>query len=118
MLADLLLPIPFWAEAVNTACYVQNRVLVTKPHNKTPYELLIGRTPIVSFMRLFGGNRTNGNAGIETNSDAGQAGKDKVPDQEYILLPLMHTSSEEDVSSLNDDAADKKTEQESAKEEA
>nr|GFA45011.1 hypothetical protein [Tanacetum cinerariifolium] len=32
LLADSLLPIPFWAEAVNTACYVQNRVLVTKPH--------------------------------------------------------------------------------------
>ncbi|GJS06214.1 putative ribonuclease H-like domain-containing protein [Tanacetum coccineum] len=31
MLADSLLPIPFWAEAVNTACYVLNRVLVTKP---------------------------------------------------------------------------------------
>nr|GFA51236.1 putative ribonuclease H-like domain-containing protein [Tanacetum cinerariifolium] len=45
MLADSLLPIPFWAEAVNTTCYVQNRVLVTKPHNKTPYELLHGRTP-------------------------------------------------------------------------
>ncbi|GKC96220.1 putative ribonuclease H-like domain-containing protein, partial [Tanacetum coccineum] len=42
MLADSLLPIPFWAEAVNTACYVLNRVLVTKPQNKTPYELLIG----------------------------------------------------------------------------
>nr|GEY31896.1 hypothetical protein [Tanacetum cinerariifolium] len=42
MLADSLLPIPFWAEAVNTACYVQNRVLVTKPHNKKPYELLLG----------------------------------------------------------------------------
>nr|GEZ31995.1 ribonuclease H-like domain-containing protein [Tanacetum cinerariifolium] len=40
-----LLPIPFWAEAVNTACYVQDRVLVTKPHNKTPYELLHGRLP-------------------------------------------------------------------------
>ncbi|GJW59908.1 putative ribonuclease H-like domain-containing protein [Tanacetum coccineum] len=53
-LADSLLPIPFWAEAVNTACYVQNRVLVTKPHNKTPYELLIGRTSIISFMRPFG----------------------------------------------------------------
>nr|GEY57814.1 Gag-Pol polyprotein [Tanacetum cinerariifolium] len=25
MLADSLLPIPFWAEAINTACYVQNR---------------------------------------------------------------------------------------------
>nr|GEV92744.1 hypothetical protein [Tanacetum cinerariifolium] len=49
-----LLPIPFWAEAVNTACYVQNRVLVTKPHNKTPYELLHGRTLSISFMRPFG----------------------------------------------------------------
>nr|GFA92178.1 hypothetical protein [Tanacetum cinerariifolium] len=28
------------AEAVNTACYVLNRVLVTKPQNKTPYEVL------------------------------------------------------------------------------
>nr|GEV18657.1 uncharacterized mitochondrial protein AtMg00810-like [Tanacetum cinerariifolium] len=54
MLADSLLPIPFWAEAVNTACYVQNRVLVAKPHNKTPYELLHGRTPSISFMRPFG----------------------------------------------------------------
>ncbi|GKA54457.1 putative ribonuclease H-like domain-containing protein [Tanacetum coccineum] len=43
MLADSLLPIPFWAEAVNTACYVLNRVLVTKPQNKTPYALLIGK---------------------------------------------------------------------------
>nr|GEX85048.1 hypothetical protein [Tanacetum cinerariifolium] len=53
MLEDLLLPIPFWAEAVNTACYVQNRVLVTKPHNKTPYELLHGRTPSICFIRPF-----------------------------------------------------------------
>nr|GFC30696.1 ribonuclease H-like domain-containing protein [Tanacetum cinerariifolium] len=54
MLVDSLLPIPFWAEAVNTACYVQNRVLVTKPHNKTPYELLHGQTPSICFMRPFG----------------------------------------------------------------
>nr|GEW88991.1 retrovirus-related Pol polyprotein from transposon TNT 1-94 [Tanacetum cinerariifolium] len=54
MLADLLLPIPFWTEAVNNACYVQNRVLVTKPHNKTPYALLLGRTPSIGFMRPFG----------------------------------------------------------------
>nr|GEW38672.1 uncharacterized mitochondrial protein AtMg00810-like [Tanacetum cinerariifolium] len=54
MLADSLIPILFWTEAVNTACYVQNRVLVTKPHNKTPYELLHGRTPSISFMRPFG----------------------------------------------------------------
>ncbi|GJW70502.1 putative ribonuclease H-like domain-containing protein [Tanacetum coccineum] len=54
MLADSLLPTVFWAEAVNTACYVLNRVLVTKPHNKTPYELIIGRPPSISFMRPFG----------------------------------------------------------------
>nr|GEW13096.1 hypothetical protein [Tanacetum cinerariifolium] len=41
-------------KAVNTACYVQNRVLVTKHHNKTPYELLHGRTPSIGFMRPFG----------------------------------------------------------------
>nr|GFB92114.1 ribonuclease H-like domain-containing protein [Tanacetum cinerariifolium] len=54
LLADLLLLIPFWAEAVNTACYVQNRVLVTKPHNKTTYELLHGRLPSIGFMKPFG----------------------------------------------------------------
>ncbi|GKD14881.1 putative ribonuclease H-like domain-containing protein [Tanacetum coccineum] len=42
------------AEAVNTACYVQNRVLVIKPHNKTSYELFLGRKPALSFMRPFG----------------------------------------------------------------
>nr|GEU39355.1 putative ribonuclease H-like domain-containing protein [Tanacetum cinerariifolium] len=54
MLVDSLLPIPFWAEVVNTVCYVQNRVLVTKPHNMTPYELLLGRSPSIGFMRPFG----------------------------------------------------------------
>ncbi|GKA49403.1 putative ribonuclease H-like domain-containing protein [Tanacetum coccineum] len=54
MLADSKLPTTFWAEAVNTACYVQNRVLVIKPHNKTPYELFLGRKPTLSFMRPFG----------------------------------------------------------------
>nr|GEW79535.1 hypothetical protein [Tanacetum cinerariifolium] len=53
MLADSLVPIPFWAEAVNTACYVKKRGLLTKPHNKTPYELLHGRTPSIGFMRPF-----------------------------------------------------------------
>nr|GEX06026.1 putative ribonuclease H-like domain-containing protein [Tanacetum cinerariifolium] len=54
MLADSLLSIPFWAEVVNTACYVQNMVLVTKPHNKTPYELLLGKTTSIGFMRPLG----------------------------------------------------------------
>ncbi|GJT13656.1 putative ribonuclease H-like domain-containing protein [Tanacetum coccineum] len=54
MLADSFLPNTFWAEAVSTACYVLNRVLVTKPHNKTPYELVTGKIPIISYIRPFG----------------------------------------------------------------
>ncbi|GJW30219.1 putative ribonuclease H-like domain-containing protein [Tanacetum coccineum] len=54
MLADSMLPTTFWAEAVNTACYVQNKVLVVKPHNKTSHELFHGRSPTLSFMRPFG----------------------------------------------------------------
>nr|GEY40526.1 putative ribonuclease H-like domain-containing protein [Tanacetum cinerariifolium] len=54
MLADSKLPTIFWAEAVNTACYVQNKVLVVKPYFKTPYELFKGRSPTLSFMRPFG----------------------------------------------------------------
>nr|GEV45988.1 hypothetical protein [Tanacetum cinerariifolium] len=40
-------------EAVNTACYVQNRVLVNKSHNKTPYELFNGRTHAIGFFKPF-----------------------------------------------------------------
>nr|GEV00057.1 retrovirus-related Pol polyprotein from transposon TNT 1-94 [Tanacetum cinerariifolium] len=54
MLADAKLPVTFWAEAVNTACYVQNRVLVNKSYNKTPYELFNGRTPAIGFLKPFG----------------------------------------------------------------
>ncbi|GJZ76793.1 retrovirus-related pol polyprotein from transposon TNT 1-94, partial [Tanacetum coccineum] len=51
MLADAKLPVTFWAEAVSTACYVQNRVLVNKSQNKTPYELFNGRSPAIGFLR-------------------------------------------------------------------
>nr|GEV43662.1 retrovirus-related Pol polyprotein from transposon TNT 1-94 [Tanacetum cinerariifolium] len=54
MLADSFLPNTFWAKAVSTACYVLNRILVTKPQNKTPYELLTSKIPIISYIRPFG----------------------------------------------------------------
>ncbi|GJZ38376.1 putative ribonuclease H-like domain-containing protein, partial [Tanacetum coccineum] len=54
MLADSKLPTTFWAEVVNTACYVQNRVLDIKPHNKTHYELFLGKKHALNFMRPFG----------------------------------------------------------------
>ncbi|GJT67419.1 putative ribonuclease H-like domain-containing protein [Tanacetum coccineum] len=54
MLVDSKLPTTFWAETVNTAFYVLNRVLVIKPHNKTPYELIRGKPPLIDFMKPFG----------------------------------------------------------------
>ncbi|GKD44812.1 ribonuclease H-like domain-containing protein, partial [Tanacetum coccineum] len=53
MLAGSFLPNTFWAEAVSTACYVLNRVLVTKPQNKTPYELITSKIPIITYIRPF-----------------------------------------------------------------
>ncbi|GKB10041.1 putative ribonuclease H-like domain-containing protein [Tanacetum coccineum] len=76
----------------------------------------------MNYQPVNAGNRTNGNAGLEKNSDAGQAGKENVPDQEYILLPLLHTSSnvplnsEKDGSLPKDDAGKKNEVKDSAKE--
>ncbi|GJX96627.1 retrovirus-related pol polyprotein from transposon TNT 1-94 [Tanacetum coccineum] len=43
-----------WVEAVATACYTQNRSLIRKHHNKTPYELLHDRKPDLSYLHVFG----------------------------------------------------------------
>ena len=34
MLSESRLPMYFWAEVVNTACYTQNRTLINKDHEK------------------------------------------------------------------------------------
>jgi transposase InsO family protein len=44
----------FWAEAVNTACYASNKLFPHQLLEKTPYELLNGKKPDVSFFRVFG----------------------------------------------------------------
>nr|GEU95833.1 hypothetical protein [Tanacetum cinerariifolium] len=43
-----------WAEAVATACYIQNRSIICLLHGKTPYELLHGKLPDLSFLHVFG----------------------------------------------------------------
>nr|GEV60912.1 hypothetical protein [Tanacetum cinerariifolium] len=61
------------AEAVNTACYVQNRVLVNKSQNKTPYELFNGKF------------EAKGDEGIK--EAASQDVKKDVSFLRYIVLP-------------------------------
>jgi hypothetical protein len=54
MLDEHRTPRRFWAEAVNTACYVSNRIYLGVHKKKTYYELMHGRTPKVSHFHLFG----------------------------------------------------------------
>nr|GEX23843.1 reverse transcriptase domain-containing protein [Tanacetum cinerariifolium] len=42
------------SKPISSVSHPLQRVLVTKPHNKTPYELLLGRSPSTGFMRPFG----------------------------------------------------------------
>ena len=44
----------FWVEAINTRCYILNRALVRSSLKKTPYELLKGKKPNVSYFKVFG----------------------------------------------------------------
>ena len=54
MLSESKLPTYFWAEAVNTACYTQNRTLINKDHEKTPYELMANKKPTLKYFHVFG----------------------------------------------------------------
>nr|GEW28019.1 putative ribonuclease H-like domain-containing protein [Tanacetum cinerariifolium] len=79
MLVDSLLLTIFWTEVVATACYVLNRVLVTKPHEKTPYELLTGDKPSISYLKPFGYHVTI----LNTSDPLGKF--DKKTDEGYIV---------------------------------
>jgi hypothetical protein len=54
MLDEHKTPRRFWAEAVNTACYVLNRIYLRVHKKKTCYELMHSRTPKVSHFHVFG----------------------------------------------------------------
>nr|GEY71968.1 retrovirus-related Pol polyprotein from transposon TNT 1-94 [Tanacetum cinerariifolium] len=47
-------PLFLWAEAIATACFTQNRFIIHRRFNKTPYELINGRKPDISFLHVFG----------------------------------------------------------------
>nr|GEW68014.1 hypothetical protein [Tanacetum cinerariifolium] len=54
MLAFSNLPLFLWAEAIATACFTQNRLIIHKRFDKTPYELINKRKPNIKFFRVFG----------------------------------------------------------------
>ncbi|GJY67030.1 retrovirus-related pol polyprotein from transposon TNT 1-94 [Tanacetum coccineum] len=54
MLNSAKLSKQFWGEAVNTACYTQNRSIIVKRHGKTSYDVFRGRSPDISYFHVFG----------------------------------------------------------------
>ncbi|GJX05673.1 putative ribonuclease H-like domain-containing protein [Tanacetum coccineum] len=117
MLADSKLPTTFWAEAVNTACYVQNRVpfgcpvtiLNTIDHlgkfdGKADEGFFVGYslnssgpdwlfdidalTRTMNYEPIVAGTQSNGFAGTKASDNASQARKETEPVKDYILLPL------------------------------
>nr|GEU99927.1 Gag-Pol polyprotein [Tanacetum cinerariifolium] len=54
MLSAAKVPLFFWAEAIATTCFTQNRSLVIPRHEKTPYHIINDRKPSVKFFHIFG----------------------------------------------------------------
>nr|GFA55243.1 putative ribonuclease H-like domain-containing protein [Tanacetum cinerariifolium] len=111
------------SKPVSSVSQPLQRVLVTKPQNKTPYELLLGRTHSIGFMKPFGcrvtilntldplgkfngkvdegflvgysvsSNQPNFSVGIQENFDADKAGEGNV--QQYVLFPLWSYGSKD-----------------------
>ncbi|KAJ0588783.1 putative RNA-directed DNA polymerase [Helianthus annuus] len=54
MLVYAKMPSHFWAEAIANACFTQNRTLINKRLNKTPYNIINNRIPSVKFLHTFG----------------------------------------------------------------
>ncbi|GKB11408.1 reverse transcriptase domain-containing protein [Tanacetum coccineum] len=93
-------------EAVSTACYVQNRVLIVKPHNKTPYELFRGIKPAIGFMKPFGCHVTilntldklgkfdgKSDEGIQGVSESSTSSQQDQANQDCIVMPIWKDAS-------------------------
>nr|GEU63928.1 retrovirus-related Pol polyprotein from transposon TNT 1-94 [Tanacetum cinerariifolium] len=54
LLSASQLPLFFWAEAIATACYTQNRSIIIPTHGKTPYHIINNRKPSIKHLYIFG----------------------------------------------------------------
>ncbi|GJX91507.1 retrovirus-related pol polyprotein from transposon TNT 1-94 [Tanacetum coccineum] len=54
MLSASKLPLFFWAEAIKTACYTQNRSIIIPTHEQTAYHIINDRKPSIRHLHIFG----------------------------------------------------------------
>nr|GEY81460.1 ribonuclease H-like domain-containing protein [Tanacetum cinerariifolium] len=86
MLADSLLPILFWAKAINTACYDQNRC--SGPTWLIDIDSL---TRTMNYQPATVGNQTIPSLGFQDKFDAEKAGEEI--NQQYVLFPMSSSGS-------------------------
>ncbi|KAJ9545395.1 hypothetical protein OSB04_025102 [Centaurea solstitialis] len=85
MMAHSGVPQQFWAEAVSTACYTQNRTLIIKRTGKTAYEMVEQRKPNIDFFRVFG-------CKCYVLNDRDNLGKFDPKSDESIFIGYSHNS--------------------------
>nr|GFA99803.1 hypothetical protein [Tanacetum cinerariifolium] len=83
------------AEVVATACFNQNRSIVRLRHGKTPYELMHGKQPDLSYFHVFGAlcypTNDGENVGVENDNldiEVAHMGNDPLPS-----VPITEVSS-------------------------
>ncbi|GJT74032.1 retrovirus-related pol polyprotein from transposon TNT 1-94 [Tanacetum coccineum] len=54
MLSASKLPLFFWAEAIATTCYTQNRSILILTHEKMAYHIINDRKPLIKHLHIFG----------------------------------------------------------------
>ncbi|GKE40118.1 putative zinc finger, CCHC-type containing protein [Tanacetum coccineum] len=54
MLSTFKLPLFFWAEAIATACYTQNRSIIILKHEKMAHHIINDRKPSIKHLHIFG----------------------------------------------------------------
>nr|GFB25539.1 hypothetical protein [Tanacetum cinerariifolium] len=90
MLTAAKVPLFFWAEAIATACFTQNRSLVIPRHEKTPYHIINDRKPPVKFFYIFGFVRyiVRDGENLDKMKEKDQISSDPAP--KYQTMALNH----------------------------
>ncbi|GJS64653.1 retrovirus-related pol polyprotein from transposon TNT 1-94 [Tanacetum coccineum] len=84
-----------WAEAIATACYTQNRSIIHRRFNKTPYELINGRKLDISLLHVFGAHCYPKN----DRDDIGKLGAKEMAFEQSSLKPRLQSMTFGQISS-------------------
>nr|GEX05428.1 retrovirus-related Pol polyprotein from transposon TNT 1-94 [Tanacetum cinerariifolium] len=122
MLSATKVPLFFWAEAIATACFTQNRSLIIPRHEKIPYHIISGRKRSVKFFYIFsslcyivryGENLDKMKEKVVSKSFAVHAADDPNKRQQYATTQSSTTTIAADIPPLNIQTTPETTFQES-----